>query len=206
MIVNVLIHTESTLTTLGLEKIIKTNLVPSNVIKDVNRRDLLDYIKEIKVEFLVIELKKNKIDAKFVQKIQCVDRDLNIIVYSKRVMSNYFNLYDKYRITCISLYSSENDVINAFYYFFKLRTPIVLTKNENSSKNAIVKLLSNREYEVAKSMLNGNNMKSIADEKSLAISTISTYKKRIFEKLEISNVLQLNQVFYNIKNKDLVKV
>jgi len=60
-----------------------------------------------------------------------------------------------------------------------------------ASDDAIDKLphetLSNREMEVMKLMLAGNNITEIAEILALNINTISTYKERIFEKLHLQN-------------------
>lgn len=54
-----------------------------------------------------------------------------------------------------------------------------------------MKKLSNRELEVMQSLMNGMTLGEIGSSLNLGISTVSTYKQRIFEKLEINNMLEL---------------
>lgn len=51
--------------------------------------------------------------------------------------------------------------------------------------------LSGREIEVMKLLIKGMSVIKIAETLSLRLSTVSTYKARIFEKLNVSNVIEL---------------
>ena len=51
--------------------------------------------------------------------------------------------------------------------------------------------LSKREFEVASRMLSGENLNAIAQNLHLSASTVGTHKARLFEKLNVANLLQL---------------
>ena len=55
--------------------------------------------------------------------------------------------------------------------------------------------LSPREMEVARMLILGHGISHIAEQLSLSSSAVGTYKKRIFEKLNVINVVQLIKVF-----------
>jgi len=59
--------------------------------------------------------------------------------------------------------------------------------------------LSNRELEIMFMLVSGKKVKDIANELSLSISTIFTYRVRIFEKLKIQNNVELTH--YAMINK-----
>src|SRR5690242_10424914 len=54
--------------------------------------------------------------------------------------------------------------------------------------------LSDREFEIAKLLLTGLSINEIANQIHLQPSTVGTYKARIFEKLHVSNILQLKEL------------
>ena len=54
--------------------------------------------------------------------------------------------------------------------------------------------LSDREFEIAKLLLTGLSINEIASQIHLQPSTVGTYKARIFEKLHITNILQLKEM------------
>lgn len=51
--------------------------------------------------------------------------------------------------------------------------------------------LSNRELDIARMLIKGVNPKQIAQILNLHISTVSTYKSRVFEKLNVNNIIAL---------------
>jgi len=74
----------------------------------------------------------------------------------------------------------------------------------NSKPNAAVvstdsplSALSNRELEVAQLLIEGNGILEIANLLQLSVSTVSTYKIRVFEKLALTNVPALAALFHN---------
>lgn len=65
-----------------------------------------------------------------------------------------------------------------------------LTTRNNIPQNPL-HTLSNRELEVMQLLIKGSSVAEIGTVLSLQISTVSTYKARIFEKLEVANVIEL---------------
>lgn len=59
--------------------------------------------------------------------------------------------------------------------------------------------LSDREFEVMRMIASGKTVKEIAEELSLSVKTISTYRTRILEKMHMKNNAQLTH--YTIQNK-----
>ncbi|WP_025764814.1 response regulator [Dyadobacter tibetensis] len=62
--------------------------------------------------------------------------------------------------------------------------------------------LSEREFEVALLLLNGKSVLEISNSLSICVSTVSTYRGRIFEKLRVNNLID----FYNLALKNQVIV
>lgn len=56
-------------------------------------------------------------------------------------------------------------------------------------------LLSDRELEVAEYLAAGVGTKEIARRMNLDITTISTYRRRAFEKMEVENIIELKEKF-----------
>lgn len=60
--------------------------------------------------------------------------------------------------------------------------------------------LSNREVEIVKLLIKGEGTLEISNNLGIQMSTVSTYKNRIFEKLKINNLVELiekNNLFYD---------
>jgi two-component system invasion response regulator UvrY len=54
--------------------------------------------------------------------------------------------------------------------------------------------LSRREFEIASLLLSGQTLSEIAQSLNLQISTVGTHKGRLFEKLNVSNILELKEL------------
>jgi len=67
---------------------------------------------------------------------------------------------------------------------------LIETETERLEVNPFGRL-SERELEIAKLICEGFPTKAIALKTSLQLSTISTYKSKIFEKLQVKNTIEL---------------
>ena len=62
---------------------------------------------------------------------------------------------------------------------------------ENAAGKPLHELLSDREYQVMRSLASGKTVSEIAGEMSLSVKTISTYRSRLLEKLNLKNNVEL---------------
>ncbi|EGV44571.1 response regulator transcription factor [Bizionia argentinensis JUB59] len=67
-----------------------------------------------------------------------------------------------------------------------------LNKQQSSSP---IEVLSNRELEVANKLVEGLPLKELSNQLNLHTSTVSTYKNRVFEKLDIQSIPELVEIF-----------
>jgi len=63
------------------------------------------------------------------------------------------------------------------------------TKNRNPFE-----ILSDREFEVMRHLILGRSISDISADLKLHTSTVGTHKSRIFEKLRVSNIIELNKL------------
>ncbi|MDB5198095.1 MAG: hypothetical protein JWO92_58 [Chitinophagaceae bacterium] len=89
---------------------------------------------------------------------------------------------------------------NRKYFSDKLIDSILNEKSGEENNNPFLKL-SDREFEITGFLLEGKSLGEISQLLNIHNSTTGTYKGRIFEKLKIENVFQLNElaVLYDIK-------
>ena len=69
----------------------------------------------------------------------------------------------------------------------------------NEKSNYIHEKLSDREYQIMCNIALGKSAEEIAEELSLSINTIYTYRNRILEKMSMKSNVELTQ--YAIQNK-----
>jgi DNA-binding NarL/FixJ family response regulator len=68
-----------------------------------------------------------------------------------------------------------------------------------STTNSVQKILSKRELEVMELLLNGERTKNISIKLNLKINTISTYKKLIYYKIGVDNIIDLYKYAQNFE-------
>lgn len=94
--------------------------------------------------------------------------------------------------------SSEDEIKNAVkaviekgcFYPSELIGLIIQNKRDNPAEK-----LSSREYEIFKLLADGNGNLEIANKLNIQMSTVSTYKKRIFQKLDVGNIAELIKAY-----------
>ena len=102
--------------------------------------------------------------------------------------------------------SSPNELIDAIRkisvgkkYVSSSLAETLASHLETKSEKPLHDMLSDREYEVMCMIASGKTVKEIAAELSLSVKTISTYRARILEKMNMKNNAQLTH--YTIQNR-----
>jgi two-component system, NarL family, response regulator, fimbrial Z protein, FimZ len=82
-------------------------------------------------------------------------------------------------------------ILNTGYYYPAELIPVLLNNKEKKG----VQALTAREFEIFELFANGHGNLEISNMLNIQITTISTFKKKIFQKLGVSNVVELSKVY-----------
>lgn len=174
--------------------------------------ELIARLKEVSVDLLILDLNLGDTNGmESIENVSTLFPALPILVLStypeepyaiqtfKAGASGYLNktvisselIKAIHKITAGKKYISESLAENLAYGF----------SLEKSSTNP-VELLSKREYEVLSLIASGQSYKEIASKLDLSPKTVSTYRTRILEKLNLATTAQLLRFAYenNIPN------
>ncbi|CAM3175492.1 DNA-binding response regulator [Chryseobacterium flavum] len=135
---------------------------------------------------------------KMISELKDIQKDLKILVFSgydKDVAIQYIREGAE---GYLNKQSSEGEIKNAvktviekgYFYPSDLIGLIIQNKRDNP-----VEKLSSREYEIFKLLADGYGNLEISNKLNIQMSTVSTYKKRIFQKLDVSNIAELIKVY-----------
>ena len=83
--------------------------------------------------------------------------------------------------------------------YFSEEVLMDLTEGSAGGNNNLFDLLSPREFEIVQMLLNGKTISHIAADLTLGLSTVGTHKGRIFQKLKVSNLLELKELANSYK-------
>ncbi|CAA7194058.1 response regulator transcription factor [Chryseobacterium potabilaquae] len=94
-----------------------------------------------------------------------------------------------------SLVDAVNNVFKDGFYYSR---QIIKKMRNNSENNDPRTILSKREYEVFELLAKGNGNLEIASILNLEPPTVGTYKKRIYEKLDVENTIEIFLIYNDL--------
>ena len=169
-----------------------------------NFKDLFKLLKEIEFDLLILDINfPNGNSINVLAEIKAIQPNLKILIFSAYDENIYAMRYLNAGASgYLNKETTEDEIkvaINAMISSGKYITQNIKDKILDSyiSKKPInpLQLLSNREIEVAQLLIKGYGNLEILELLNLKKTTISTYKNRIFEKLEINNLVDLIKFF-----------
>lgn len=188
-------------------------IIKEGLIKIFSKQNDFEIVGEsVKVEGLHSYLKSGEVDIVIISFANPESNELNTI---KNLNDNYPNL----KILVLSMYADERFAIRTIKFgavgFLTKRAPakefvtavrkimsgnkyIESSISESISSNSLDKnnqlsheKLSDREFEVMRKIASGKKLIDIASDLSLSINTISTYRTRILEKMDMKSTVEI---------------
>jgi DNA-binding NarL/FixJ family response regulator len=198
MLENILIADDHEIVFNGLKTMIETHFGVKNIYyaeTGVETINIISAHKEIELLILDISMPFSNI-FQIVPEIKRKNPNLKILVFTMLSARIYENRLYKLGV---------NGFVEKTQPLLSLKDKIqsiILGKgkvydSENlkgDANNNPLDLLSNKELQIAQYLTSGDTNTTIAHKLGLMQSTIGTYKSRIFEKLEISSVLELVEI------------
>ncbi len=216
---NILIYDQFPVIRKALSYIIKKNFKQSNVVVANDVDELFVLSMQIKFHLIFLDIVNNDINSlQLFKKIKITSKGCKIIIFSD-TSSNIFN--NKLEgVTLLDKNSSELKIIQYIrllldgeHYF---TDSLTLESYSNAKKETktfleeIDDMLSERELECAILLIQGYTIVDISKKLFLAVTTISTYKRRVLDKTNTKNIIELSDYFRNrnlrvLKNKLISK-
>ncbi len=191
---------------LGLSSIIR-KLRPDSIIDEVDDyKKVMHKIKDTLYDLAILDL--NMPNGNFQEALEAIKEKSSVtkvMIFSSQDESMYAVRYLKMGADGFLNKFADEDVINnalakmldrGSYMSEDVKDTLIFNKlNKQSASINPIEALTNREIEVAERLIAGEPMKVISNDLNLHISTVSTYKTRILEKLNIQSIPQLIKLF-----------
>jgi two-component system invasion response regulator UvrY len=116
-------------------------------------------------------------------------------IYARRLMQKGVKGFISKKSNIDELEIAIQSLLNGEIYLSKSLKDTIFRTNNPDVLASPIDLLSDRELEVIEYMATGMGAKEIAQKTNLDITTISTYRRRAFEKLEVENMIELKDKF-----------
>jgi len=202
--INILLVDDHLVVRKGIELIINDCFPNAVIYNAANYPEAIEIIKTVAINLVVLDIIINGIeDINIMKEIKAIQNKTKILVFSCHEEQYYGTRYIKNGADgYLHKFCSEDKIIEALKdvvflgHYYSDQTKLKLENNpkKKSSENPI-DVLSNREFEIAKLLIEGCGNLEIANKLNIQMSTVSTYKNRVFEKLDINNVVSLSVFF-----------
>ncbi len=173
-----------------------------------NGQDVLGKVWEKQYDLVVLDIAMpGRSGLDIIKQLKSERPDLNILVlsmhpeeqYAVRMLKAGASGYLTKRCSLEELLEAVRKVSAGMKYVSASLVEKLAAHLDRREEKPLLERLSDREYEVMCLIASGKTVKEIADELTLSIKTISTYRTRLLEKLGLSNNAQITQ--YSIQNR-----
>ena len=185
----------------GMKLLLMTQLGCKNINEAGSCNELLSELKNKQCTHLFLDVIFSDGTAlEIAPAIKKLYPDIKILIFTMQVHEVYAEAFKQYGIYYyLNKSSNEEDTISYIRKF--LNDDAGTTQNMHSPFHSNpFSSLAPRELEILHYLLNGHKTNNISKNLNLSDSTVSTVKKRIFEKTETYNITQLLELalLYNI--------
>lgn len=196
---NILIVDDHSIVRLGVANVIKNSFPKVTIEHATNIPDAIEKFNSTNFQLAIIDIKlPGGSTLDLVKQFSKKNSSCKILMFSGLNEAQYGERYIKLNVNgFLSKHKPANEIITAIekvleghiYMSDELKSKVE-SKKLRKYKNPVEKL-STRELEVLSFILDGYGNLEIANKLNLKNSTVSTYKKRLMEKFDVANVLDL---------------
>ncbi|TLV02290.1 response regulator [Dyadobacter luticola] len=198
----VLLVEDHSIVRMGVKLLIEDFLPSVNVIEAGSFNETLRHLQSRYFDLVILDVKIPGGEGfNMIDKIKAIQSKVKVLIFSSQDEELYAIHYFKAGASGYLPKDSSNEeleraitsVLNGGTYISHVVQSQLITSSmlERESKDSPLEILSNRELEIMDMLLIGKWTKDIAIDLNIKESTVSTYKARIFEKLDVTNILEL---------------
>jgi two-component system, NarL family, invasion response regulator UvrY len=187
----------------GVKGLITGLFAPAEIDEASNGEEAVTKLKKKLYDLVIMDVQMPQTDALSLVEFICFrSPSTPILIFSMSAEKIYAPRFLKAGAKgFVSKEASLDELVKAINLVFNGRTyisenlAVALAEENISGKHQNpFKRLSQREFEIASLLLNGKSPGEISKSLNLQSSTVGTHKARLFEKLGISNLLELKEL------------
>ena len=184
--------------------ILKDLYKDAEVYQAANQYEIITVLEKERIDLLILDISFPEGDTlHIIPALKEIQPDLKILIFSGHDEDVYAMRYFQANVNGFlsklsnlrEIKNAINEMMSSGKYFSKNIQDQIIDSYILKKPSNLLSQLSNREFEIATLMIDGLGNTEICAALDLHKSTVSTYKTRIFEKLEVSNIPELIQKF-----------
>lgn len=192
----ILIVDDHSIVRLGVEIILREKLDDLDFSQAESFTDCIDLINKDNFDLIILDINlPDGENTAMIDKIKSIHPTQKILVLSAheeasiaaKYIRNGANGYVSKLADDDKIFEAVNQILNGNSFY----SDEIKIELDNFEFFDVAKILSSRELQVAKMYSEGFGNLEIANKLNIKMSTVSTYKLRVFEKLNITNIIDL---------------
>lgn len=192
----ILIVDDHSIVRLGVEIILREKLDDLDFSQAESFTDCIDLINKDNFDLIILDINlPDGENTAMIDKIKSIHPTQKILVLSAheeasiaaKYIRNGANGYVSKLAEDDKIFEAVNQILNGNSFY----SDEIKIELDNFEFFDVAKILSSRELQVAKMYSEGFGNLEIANKLNIKMSTVSTYKLRVFEKLNITNIIDL---------------
>lgn len=206
---NILLADDHVIIRTGLKKFILNYIPGANIDEAFDGDSAFEKIKTTPYQLIILDINMPNTDSfGLLSNIMVVRPDSNVLIFSMNAEEIYAKKYLQLGAKgYLSKTAPESEIQHALDNVISGKRYISPSLSESFAEAAIGKQsenpfdkLSPREFEIVLHLIKGESLANICKTLTLQTSTVGTHKARIFEKLQCSNIIDINSLakVYNV--------
>jgi two-component system, NarL family, invasion response regulator UvrY len=192
----------------GFKKILNDEKDISIAGDAANAKDTMNFVLNNTLDILILDLNlPDKSGLDLLKELKALKPDLKILIlsmhpedrFAMRVLRAGASGYVTKGSAGEELVKAIRKVYNGGKYVSESFAEILAFEIQGGAERPIHEILSDREFQVLQMIASGKTLAEISDILSLAVTTVSTYRARVLEKLNLHSNAEL--IHYAITNK-----
>ena len=197
---NILLVDDHTIIRTGLKILLGNDLASYTFHEAADGESALEYVHSSCYELIVMDINIPGTDTfALVEQILAYEPESKILMFSMNCESIYAKRFLKLGVRgyvrkdepAADIKHAVLTVLNNHRYISKGLTEELVEEVYSNKKNNPFDNLSPRQFEIVRRLVQGKKISDICQELQLHSSTVSTQKNRIFEKLNVNNLVEL---------------
>jgi len=192
----------------GFKKLLKDEMDIEVAGEAGNAKDTMDFVLKNNIDVLILDINlPDKSGLDLLKELKEFKPDLRVLIlsmhpedrFAMRVLRAGAYGYVTKESAGEELVKAIRKVYNGGKYVSATLAEKLVLEIQSGSDRPVHEVLSDREFQVFQMIASGKTLAEIADSLSLAVTTVSTYRARILEKLNLHSNAEL--IHYAITNK-----
>lgn len=194
---------------LGVKSVLNEMYFPCTILEADNEQSAIEQLKKNKFDLIVMDVHMPNTDTSgLLQYIINLHPESKVLIfsmsdekiYAKKFLKQGAKGFVSKTAGLSELTHAITLVLNNRRYISETLADSLADQIGDKQTNNPFEKLSSREIDIASLLIKGVTISEISEQLNISISTVSTYKSRIFEKLKLNNISELIEMgrLYNL--------